>query len=76
MSPMNDWLLKKLLSFLATKEGCTIHEVQSDSTAEFIDVFGYRYQIQIKALSRNSPDFDTDTKFKGVFASSKTTFLR
>lgn len=65
MSPLNTWLLNKIGVFLSTKEGCVVDpmkETANGTTIIFQDSFGFRYEMQIKAISRigdGNVDFET-----------------
>lgn len=51
----NAWLLSKIIAYLTNKEGCIIEESEYTYTgikAIVRDVFGYRYEIHVKTLSR------------------------
>ena len=54
---MKTWLLTKILNYLATYEGCTIDNQDSTDNSVYAtiqDVFGYRYQVNIKLLGRTT----------------------
>lgn len=53
--PMNDWIVSKLLSYLSSKEGCTVLDYSNTEygiKANIVDSFGFVYEVQVKALSR------------------------
>lgn len=54
-TPFNKWIVDKILSYLASKEGCVIEDsiyTQKGMKAVVMDTFGFRYEIEIKTLSR------------------------
>ena len=58
-TPMNDWLLIKILSNLVAHDGFIIEK--SDYTIEGMkavvkDAFGYRYEINVSTLGRTHDD--------------------
>ena len=67
---MNNWILTKLLAYLTAKEGFTISEEPEDvingKKATIQDVFGYRYEVQVKVLGRIQNDNDDETSFDGL----------
>ncbi len=72
----NVWLLTKILGFLSAKEGCTTEEsvyTASGIKAVVRDVFGYRYEIHIKTLSRTVDHMEINSaKFHNVSFSEPT----
>ena len=49
--PMTTWIMDKVLMFLTNHEGVELIE-EKDNYVVIQDAFGYRYQIEIKAISR------------------------
>lgn len=49
---LNTWILDKILSYLANREGMIGH-YSNNNAIEVTDVFGHRYEITIRLLSRN-----------------------
>jgi HJR/Mrr/RecB family endonuclease len=50
-------LVFKIAGYLGTKEGCTVvdTEVTNDRDAFIVeDAFGFRYEVQVKMIGRNS----------------------
>lgn len=74
---MNTWILEKLMSYLTAKEGFTVAEeaeaVINGRKAILQDVFGYRYEIQVKILGRTHNEDDTNVDLD--MGSFKTTGL-
>lgn len=59
-TPLNSWILTKIMSYLETKEGCTPNELETTQhgmKGVFTDSFGYQYEINIKAYGRINPGF-------------------
>lgn len=62
VTTFNAWILKKIASYLTTKEGCNVERMEytnDGARAILQDAFGYRYEIHIETLSRaynNDPD--------------------
>lgn len=57
MIPFNNWLIEKIISYLSAKQGFiteTVEPTAKGVQAVVQDVFGHRYEIQIKPISRNS----------------------
>lgn len=55
LTTFNGWLLSKILGFLSTHQGFITEEsiyTSKGIQATVRDVFGHRYQINIKTLSR------------------------
>lgn len=51
----NSWVLTKILNYLATSEGCCTENLEytTEGMKSIIrDSFGYRYEINIRTLSR------------------------
>jgi hypothetical protein len=46
-----DWVLAKIAGYLKAKEGCTVTETD-ESKIIVQDVFGFRYEVSVKLLSR------------------------
>lgn len=72
MSPLNNWLLRKIATFLTTKEGVSVSASSAADKIEITDVFGFRYQIEIKAIGRIDQGGDDDG---GYFKHSSGNFL-
>lgn len=69
ITPFNSWILGKLTAYLASKEGCLVEaaEYTKDGMKTVVrDAFGYRYELNIKTLSRvdnNPKDFNENVSF-------------
>lgn len=80
LQTFNAWMLNKIIGYLSNKEGCKLEEMHYTSVGVksiVRDVFGQRYEIHIKTLSRldnNSEDFDDQfySENTDVFTTSKT----
>jgi hypothetical protein len=46
-----DWILNKIAGYLKAKEGCAV-SYHPDQKIIVQDVFGYRYEVSVKLLSR------------------------
>lgn len=51
MTSFNDWILAKISGYLKHKEGCKI-TLADDDRIVVQDVFGFRYEVSVKLLSR------------------------
>lgn len=72
---MKTWLLEKITAYLAAKQGFVVET--TEFTAKGVqsvvqDVFGYRYEIQIKPISRNT---DYLPLTEGIFYAKETNSL-
>lgn len=57
--PLRNWILTKLMNYLVKSEGCEVvsTEVTAEGQKAFIqDAFGFRYSLEIRALSRINSD--------------------
>lgn len=58
-TPFNQWLVSKLVSYLVGKEGFsteTQNFTDEGMKAIVVDTFGFRYEINVKTLSRINDD--------------------
>lgn len=81
MRPLNNWILDKIATYLASKQGCEVEGVNTkdnDNTSIVLkDAFGFRYEVKVTALSRvdnddgNEGSYHEGTQklFKGNFFS-------
>lgn len=63
-TPLNNWVLDKILCYLIKKEGFLTEEslfTEKGMSATIRDVFGYRYEVSVKTLGRTYDD-RTDEK--------------
>lgn len=68
MKTFNDWLLSKIINYLTTKEGCSLEtSLSTNGTIKTIvtDTFGFRYEIQVKQLSRLQDMQEGDNGLRG-----------
>lgn len=65
-TPFNSWIIGKVASFLSAKEGCVVDppEYTKDGCKVVVqDAFGYRYELNIKTISRITNDSDGLDKY-------------
>jgi hypothetical protein len=55
VTPQNEWILRKIAAYMASKEGCIATDVEftdKGATVTLQDVFGFQYELNIKTVTR------------------------
>lgn len=69
-TPMQSWLLNKLIGYLTKNEGCELSDLEQTAEGQKAyvqDAFGFRYSIEIKAIGR----INSDTEGLDLYAGNK-----
>jgi hypothetical protein len=55
-TPMNNWTITKIVDHLTTKDGYSNPQIEytlDGAKATLTDAFGFKYEVEVKMISRN-----------------------
>jgi len=76
-TPLNKWILEKIVSYLTIKEGCVLNEEEfthNGMKAVISDAFGYTYEVSIKTIGRVNDDTKDGLNDQINFAKNSVSF--